>query len=169
MAEIGKCSGNIPLFSDIEEKSFDIMENPAAAFVHRFETRQNKYIYDVNTMKIVRADPVVWEIIGDFGVLSKEDIFSKYCGKYSIAEISAACDEISKTQQERNPIYSSQLPPNQCNFSHFSCLFCQKTIKYSEIYHWYQNFDCANRESIVYIGSKKLTRSIFCRAVCSDF
>ncbi len=102
MAEIGKCSGNIPLFSDIEEKSFDIMENPTAAFVHRFETKQNKYIYDVNTMKIVRANPVVWEIIGDFGVLSKEDIFSKYCGKYNIAEISAACDEISKTQQERN-------------------------------------------------------------------
>jgi uncharacterized protein len=102
MTEIGKCSGNMPLFSGIEKNPSDVVENPAAAFVHRFETGLNKYIYDVNTMKIVRVGSVVWEIIGDFGVLSQEAIFSKYCGKYSITEISAACDEISKVQRDKN-------------------------------------------------------------------
>ncbi|MCX5635389.1 MAG: 4Fe-4S cluster-binding domain-containing protein [Planctomycetota bacterium] len=108
MTEIGKCSGNMPLSSDIEEKTSDVVENPATAFVHRFETRENKYIYDVNTMKIVRVTPVVWEIIGDFGILGKEEIFSKYRGQFSMAEISSACDEIAIAQRDKNLFLSNR-------------------------------------------------------------
>ena len=108
MTEIGKCPGNMPLPFESEERTCDVAENPLAPFVHRFETKENKYIYDVNTMKIVRVDPVVWEIIGDFGVLSKEEMFSKYCGQYNIAEISSAYDEIATAQRDRDLFLSNR-------------------------------------------------------------
>ncbi len=108
MTKIGRCPGNMPLSFDIEEKTSDVVENSLTAFVHRFETRQNKYIYDVNTMKIVVVDPVVWDIIGDFGILSKEDIFSRYCGQYDIAEISSAYDEIADARQDKELFLSNR-------------------------------------------------------------
>jgi uncharacterized protein len=97
----------MPLSFESEERTCDVAENPLTPFVHRIETRQNKYIYDVNTMKIVRVDPVVWDIIGDFGVLSKEEMLSKYRG-YNMAEISSAYDEIATIRREKELFLSNR-------------------------------------------------------------
>jgi uncharacterized protein len=81
-------------------KWLSLDKDPEVPFIHRFETKGNKYIFDVNTMHIVRVEQAVWAIILDFGRLSKSAIVSRYSPDYGVAAVASAYDGISRSQQQ---------------------------------------------------------------------
>lgn len=103
MLENNKCTDNVTVQAAPEKssKSLDIYKNPNIPFIHRFETKKNKYIFDVNTMQIVRVDPVVWDIVNDCGAISKGEIVARYSARYSPERVSSAYDEILDAQQQK--------------------------------------------------------------------
>lgn len=124
-------------------------------FVHKLQTKDKKYIYDVNTSRILQVAPVVWDIIDDFGRMNKDEIVSKYSPIYEINNILLAYNTISKFQQQdglllaRHPKYikmpydektirkilTSQLKililciTNACNFR---CSYCIYSGRYTD-------------------------------------
>ena len=70
-------------------------------FVHKFQTEQNKYIYDVNTMNIVRIDDIIWEIISDYGRDDSSQISLRYSDRYSSEQIESAYEKIAVAQKEK--------------------------------------------------------------------
>lgn len=90
--------------SNISQSSLDdandILKDPKLCnpFIHKFETTNYKYIFDANSMQIFRVNPIVWDIILDHGVLSKDEIASKYSKSYSVSEVLNAYAEITKFQ-----------------------------------------------------------------------
>ena len=80
-----------------------------ALFVHRFATASHKYVFDVNTSRVLRLPPAVWDIVEDVGVLADADLLARHGATYSSAEISGACDAIRSAQQE------GLLSPNRPN------------------------------------------------------
>ncbi len=71
-------------------------------FIHKFKTKQNKYIYDAGTSRILRVDDVTWDIIESFEILSLGEIASRYSSKYSPREIAAAWERIANKQDQDN-------------------------------------------------------------------
>ena len=69
------------------------------AFVHRFATPQHKYLFDVNTSRILRVPPVAWDIVDDFGVLTKAELISKHSVTYSSAALIDAYDAMLAARQ----------------------------------------------------------------------
>lgn len=51
-------------------------------FIHKYNTRNACYIYDVNTNRILKADRIIYDIVDDIGVLSKTNIVDKWKGIY---------------------------------------------------------------------------------------
>ena len=86
-----------------------IDKSEAKQFIYKFETDQNKYVYDINTMQIVRLEQVAWNIISDFGSLSKDEIVCKYAGQYSSEEILSAYNEIANTSRLKG-LFSARRP-----------------------------------------------------------
>ena len=46
-----------------------VLGNPVdelSPFIHKFQTDRQKYVYDVNTRRIIRVSCIVWDIIDDF-------------------------------------------------------------------------------------------------------
>lgn len=88
-------------------------------FVHRFETPKNKYIFDVNTGRILVTDQVIWEIINDFGILTKNNIIQKYLCCYKTPTICQAYDKIAYMQKHNKlllPSHPTQIIlPNKKN------------------------------------------------------
>jgi len=37
-----------------------------SSFVHKFQTKKNKYIYDVNSNRVFRVSDILYDIIDDF-------------------------------------------------------------------------------------------------------
>lgn len=79
-----------------------VYHKPLIPFVHKFQTKANKYLFDVNTNRVLRVDSVTWEIIKEFGMLNKEAIVKKYSWRFNISEISSVYDDIADAQQRRN-------------------------------------------------------------------
>ena len=96
------------LKNTLAQAEFEINGNSDVPFIHKFETEQNKYVYDVNTMHIVGVEPIVWDIISDFGHLSKEDIVSRYSGGYNPDKILSACGEILNARQKKKLFLSNR-------------------------------------------------------------
>lgn len=63
-------------------------------FVHKFQTSSNKYIYDANSLDILKIGDIVWDIIDDIGKLEKSEIIDKYKDKWKEEQVSFAHDEI---------------------------------------------------------------------------
>ncbi|KKK93451.1 hypothetical protein LCGC14_2692740, partial [marine sediment metagenome] len=60
----------------------DIPEKSLSPFIHRFQTQRNKYVYDVNTRRIIRVSPVVWDVLEDYGLVSDQEIIVKHSGTH---------------------------------------------------------------------------------------
>lgn len=99
MADI--CSENLcgSVVEDVWEPWSDSPGIEATPFVHRFETENQKYFFDVNTLRILRVSPVVWDIIEDFGRLSEAEMIDRYCPPYHPEQIKAAREKITHTQE----------------------------------------------------------------------
>lgn len=70
-----------------------------APFIHKFQTARHRYLYDVNTSRILRVSPVVHDIIDDVGRLAQDEIISKYRGRYEEADILSACSAIAQAKE----------------------------------------------------------------------
>lgn len=92
-------------------------KNEAAPFVHRFKTENENYIYDVNTLRILKVSQVVWDVIEDVGRLTNEQMLDKYCPPYSRDEIQSALTKIDQTRKNEGLLLSNRpneiLPPRE--------------------------------------------------------
>jgi uncharacterized protein len=77
----------------------DVPVNKSTPFIHKIDTGNNKYIYDVNSSEILRVDDIVWDIVKVFGSLPKEKIVAKYSTKYLPDEVLAAYERIVDAQK----------------------------------------------------------------------
>ena len=75
-------------------------KNLHVPFVHKFQTKSNKYIYDVNTSHILCVAPIVWDIMDDFGRRAKDEIISKYKSSYEANEVLSAYNVIEDAQNK---------------------------------------------------------------------
>ncbi len=87
----------------------NLPRNDSSPFIHRFQTQRFKYVYDVNTRRIIRVSSLVWDILEDFGCLDEEQIIAKYLPSYSAEEIRAAIGQI-KLSREQQEIFLSFRP-----------------------------------------------------------
>jgi uncharacterized protein len=63
-------------------------------FIHKFKTKSNNYIYDVNTNQFIKVNSVVYDIIEDWNILTPQEIISKWREKYKVKEINSAIQQI---------------------------------------------------------------------------
>jgi len=61
----------------------------------KFSTGKNKYVYDTITNKIFKVDGLVYDILDDFFVLTREKIIQQYSKKQTVSEIQNAIKKIS--------------------------------------------------------------------------
>jgi uncharacterized protein len=69
-------------------------------FVHKCSTKSHKYLFDVNTSRMLRVPAVVWDIVEDFGTVSLPDLVAKYGGTYPASAISEAYDAIVAAREQ---------------------------------------------------------------------
>jgi len=111
MSQCNNNSTNMPdtSLNGHDTLKLDIGTHSDTPFVRKFETERHKYVYDVNTMAIVKVDSVVWDIISDVGSLNKEVMVSKYSSCHSEDDILLALDEIVTAQNTRG-LFLSHYP-----------------------------------------------------------
>ena len=63
-------------------------------FVYKCSTKSHKYLFDVNTSRMLCVPPAVWDIVEDVGVLALPDLIAKYAATYPASAISEAHDAI---------------------------------------------------------------------------
>lgn len=78
-----------------------VSSNPNVPFIHRFQTARHRYLYDVNTARILRVAPVVWDIAADVGATAEEEMIARYADRYAAREISAAFAAVRTMQKEK--------------------------------------------------------------------
>lgn len=78
------------------------------AFVHKFQTEQNKYIYDVNSSRVFRVSDVSYDIIDDFPEMDWKELSLKNPG-YGSREIRKSCKELLEANKKRG-LFSSARP-----------------------------------------------------------
>lgn len=74
--------------------------NESVPWVHKFQTRKNRYLLDVNTNRVLCTDPVTWELVDEFGKLSERELIEKHGARHGPAEVASACADIVRAQQE---------------------------------------------------------------------
>lgn len=84
----------------------DVPRDDGSPFIFRFETKRQKYVYDVNTRRILRVSPIVWEVLGDYGLLPARQIVSKWATRYPAGDLSAALEAIDKSRREQGVFLS---------------------------------------------------------------
>jgi len=78
-------------------------------FIHKFETKTNKYIYDVNTNQILRVDDIIFKIIDFYGHYKEDEIINKFKDKFDIDKIRNSLYLIKKYSNEKG-LFSSFRP-----------------------------------------------------------
>ncbi len=77
-------------------------------FVHKFQTQKNKYVFDINTGRIVKVDAIIWDIIDDFGKRSKDEIVREFSSRYKTSEICSAYDEIACAREHNKSFLATR-------------------------------------------------------------
>lgn len=70
--------------------------NNSAPFVHKFQTKNNNYIYCLNTNRIFEVNNVVYQIIDDYNVITNDNIMNKFKNIYKKQEIQNAINAIEE-------------------------------------------------------------------------
>lgn len=76
------------------------MIDSTTPFIHKFQTTDNYYIYDVYTNQFILVDDVIFQIIDDYGVLSNIDVISKWEKTFSESNIKKALNAIDEFQRK---------------------------------------------------------------------
>ena len=79
----------------------NVPRNDSAPFIHKFQTSQQKYVYDVNTRRIIRVSSVVWQVIDHYGLLPEEAIIENCSSTYSRQELSSALAQIAVARKKQ--------------------------------------------------------------------
>jgi uncharacterized protein len=95
----------------------DVARQDRTPFVHRFRTAAGTYVYDVNTRRIIRVSPAVWDIIEEYGGADERLIAGKHAPKHGAEEVRAAMKRIGQAQEEEGLLLSFRpakvLPPSE--------------------------------------------------------
>jgi len=70
-------------------------------FVHRFKTTDHCYVYDVNTARIVRVSPPVWDLLEHWGTLPQPQILARHRGTYDAETLHRAVTELSAARTHK--------------------------------------------------------------------
>ncbi len=76
--------------------------NSKEPFIKKFKTRENYYIYDVNSNEILRVNEVIYNLIDDFCVNDIDSIIKKFKHLYKISEIKENYKTFKKAKKENN-------------------------------------------------------------------
>lgn len=91
--------------------------NDSSPFVRRFQTSRQKYVYDVNTRRIIRVSPVVWDILEDYGCMEDGQIIAKHSKVHSTEQIASALAQIKSTREQKGLFLSFRpkqiMPPGR--------------------------------------------------------
>lgn len=69
-------------------------------FIKKIRTKNNFYIYDINTNHFLRVDKIVYKIIDDIYELSTEEILDKWNNKFSKLDIIHAVENVNNKIKE---------------------------------------------------------------------
>lgn len=144
----------------------NLLRNDSSPFIHRFQTRRQKYVYDVNTRRIIRVSSIVWDILEDFGCLDEEQIIVKYSPSYSADEIRGAIGQIKLSREKQELFLSFRpqmiLPPKEEMIrNHLADRREQLILNVTE--------DCNFRCSYCIFGGNYLRRRTYsAKAMCWD-
>lgn len=83
-------------------------EEKKLALIHKFIQDDNMYVIDVNSGSIHIVDKLVYDLIDESGLKSKEELIDKFKDIYAKEEISEAYDEINELIKE-GALYSKDL------------------------------------------------------------
>ena len=70
------------------------------ALIHKFKQGDNYFVLDVNTGAVHVVDELVFDIVDDEKLKSKEEVLENLKGKYDLDEVSEAYDEIEELVKE---------------------------------------------------------------------
>ena len=70
------------------------------ALIHKFKQGDNYFVLDVNTGAVHVVDELVFDIVDDDKLKSKEEVLENLKGKYDLDEVSEAYDEIAELVKE---------------------------------------------------------------------
>jgi uncharacterized protein len=72
-----------------------------APFVHRFRTKHQRYVYDVNTRRIIAVSPAVWDVLEDYGILDRQGVAAKHSAAHTAEEVSKAIEQIGAVREQK--------------------------------------------------------------------
>ena len=74
--------------------------NYSTPFVHAFEIDNHKYLYDVNTNRVLQVNDIIYDIINYYGRFSASEIAKKLHHKYDLDSIEREISEIDAAKRE---------------------------------------------------------------------
>lgn len=96
------------------------MEN--GPLIYKFSTDAKKYVYDAATDHILCVDDITYEIIDDFGRLSRDEIIAKYSSKYHREQIAVLINDLELVAREKGCFPLSRpeigLPLKRVDYEH---------------------------------------------------
>jgi uncharacterized protein len=78
-------------------------------FIKRFKADDCHYVYDSNTNEIVKVDPVVWDVLGLYGLVDEQQIVQELAGSYPGQTINRALAGIRRSRRKEG-LFSSKRP-----------------------------------------------------------
>lgn len=75
-------------------------EDERRPFVYKFQTQRAKYVFDVNTRRIMKVSDAVWDVLDDYGTAKVDQITAKLEERYDHDSIRQAIEQIRAAQEE---------------------------------------------------------------------
>ena len=75
-------------------------EDERRPFVHKFQTKRAKYVFDVNTRRIMKVSDAVWDVLDDYGTAGDEQIIAKLEERYDQDSIRQALEQVRSAQED---------------------------------------------------------------------
>lgn len=86
--------------------------------IHKFMFDDTRMVYDTHSGALHIVDPLVWELLDDFGSVSAEALEDRYSGTYPPEEIAGALEEIKDLVDKKilfspDPLEGRYTPPEE--------------------------------------------------------
>lgn len=90
-------------------------------FIHRFQTKNNNYVYDVHTGEIIRVSKVIFEIIELYNENCEKSIIEDLSNQFDAETLENAFVSIRKSREKYN-IFRSDRPKHEILVPHLKAL-----------------------------------------------